>query len=199
MTVAPSPRSPVIAWLSRRSVTRRLRRWAPRWSSEPRSTFARRAGQRRGSAPCRGWGKDAGSPPSSSSMSAEVPGWSVAIDRRRRSQVREHGDLDATTGRATGRVADGRRGPARRTRRVAVRLGLRDLGAEVAERGLPQLELPRRRRLLGLPRRDRRHERKILRLNAAKLYGIEVPRELQLPAEEGTPAAREDAQLVESG
>ena len=42
-------------------------------------------------------------------------------------------------------------------------------------------------------------KRKILGLNAAKPYGIEVPRELQLPAEEGTPAAREDAQLVESG
>ena len=32
----------------------------------------------------------------------------------------------------------------------------------------------------------------------ARLYGIEVPQELQLPAEEGTPAAKEDAQLVES-
>jgi hypothetical protein len=42
-------------------------------------------------------------------------------------------------------------------------------------------------------------KRKILGLNAAKLSGIEVPRELQPPAEEGTPAAREDAHLVESG
>ncbi|HEY3728128.1 MAG TPA: amidohydrolase family protein [Solirubrobacteraceae bacterium] len=40
--------------------------------------------------------------------------------------------------------------------------------------------------------------RKILGLNAAKLYGIEVPAELQLPAEAGTPGAEEDAQLVES-
>src|SRR5690242_1127479 len=40
--------------------------------------------------------------------------------------------------------------------------------------------------------------RKIGGLNAAKRYGIEVPAEFQLPAEEGTPAAKEDAQLVES-
>jgi uncharacterized protein len=39
-------------------------------------------------------------------------------------------------------------------------------------------------------------KKKILGLNAAKLYGIEVPEELRLPDEE--PAAREDAQLVES-
>jgi len=38
--------------------------------------------------------------------------------------------------------------------------------------------------------------RKILGLNAAKLYGIEVPAELQLPGED--PAKREDAELVES-
>ena len=41
-------------------------------------------------------------------------------------------------------------------------------------------------------------KRKILGLNAAKLYGIEVPEELRLPAEAGTPGAEEDAQLVES-
>jgi uncharacterized protein len=38
--------------------------------------------------------------------------------------------------------------------------------------------------------------KKILGLNAAKLYGIEVPQELRLPDE--APAAKEDAQLVES-
>jgi predicted TIM-barrel fold metal-dependent hydrolase len=37
-------------------------------------------------------------------------------------------------------------------------------------------------------------KKKILGLNAAKLYGIDVPEELRLPDE--TPAAREDAQLV---
>jgi uncharacterized protein len=40
-------------------------------------------------------------------------------------------------------------------------------------------------------------KKKILGLNAAKLYGIEVPEELRLPAEEGAPAAQADAQLVE--
>ena len=39
-------------------------------------------------------------------------------------------------------------------------------------------------------------KKKILGLNAAKLYGIEVPAEYQLDAGEGTPAAQDDAQLV---
>jgi uncharacterized protein len=39
-------------------------------------------------------------------------------------------------------------------------------------------------------------KKKIMGLNAARLYDIEVPAELQLPGE--TPAAKEDAQLVES-
>jgi predicted TIM-barrel fold metal-dependent hydrolase len=40
-------------------------------------------------------------------------------------------------------------------------------------------------------------KRKIIGLNAAKLYDIEVPAELQLAPEAGTPAAQEDAQLVQ--
>ena len=40
--------------------------------------------------------------------------------------------------------------------------------------------------------------RKILGLNTAKLYGIEVPAEFRLPDEAGTPGDEEDAQLVES-
>ena len=40
-------------------------------------------------------------------------------------------------------------------------------------------------------------KKKILGLNAAKLYDVEVPADLQLPEEAGTPAARDDAQLVE--
>ena len=40
-------------------------------------------------------------------------------------------------------------------------------------------------------------KKKILGLNAAALYGVEVPTELQLPEGAGTPAAREDAELVE--
>jgi hypothetical protein len=39
-------------------------------------------------------------------------------------------------------------------------------------------------------------KKKILGLNAAKLYGIEVPPEYRLDAGEGTPAAQDDAQLV---
>jgi uncharacterized protein len=41
-------------------------------------------------------------------------------------------------------------------------------------------------------------KKKIMGLNAAKLYGVEVPQELQLPLDEADePAARDDAQLVE--
>jgi predicted TIM-barrel fold metal-dependent hydrolase len=39
-------------------------------------------------------------------------------------------------------------------------------------------------------------KKKILGLNAAKLYGIEVPAEFQLAPDQGTPAAPDDAQLV---
>ena len=48
------------------------------------------------------------------------------------------------------------------------------------------------------PRVNAATKRKILGLNAAKLYGIDVPQELRLPDEAGTPGAKEDAQLVES-
>ncbi len=48
------------------------------------------------------------------------------------------------------------------------------------------------------PRVNDATKRKILGLNAAELYGIDVPKELQLPDESGTPAAEEDAQLVDS-
>jgi hypothetical protein len=48
------------------------------------------------------------------------------------------------------------------------------------------------------PRLDTNGKRKILGLNAAKLYGIDVPDELQLHDDEGgAPASRDDAQLVE--
>jgi predicted TIM-barrel fold metal-dependent hydrolase len=40
-------------------------------------------------------------------------------------------------------------------------------------------------------------KKKVLGLNAAKLYGVEVPAELQLAPQNGTPGARDDAQLVE--
>ncbi|HEU0101110.1 MAG TPA: amidohydrolase family protein [Mycobacteriales bacterium] len=49
------------------------------------------------------------------------------------------------------------------------------------------------------PRVNVATKKKILGLNAAKLYDIPVPVECQLPAEAGTPAAKDDAVLVESG
>jgi uncharacterized protein len=48
------------------------------------------------------------------------------------------------------------------------------------------------------PRLTTDGKKKILGLNAAKLYGIDVPEEFQIPEEAGTPAAREDAQLVDT-
>ncbi len=48
------------------------------------------------------------------------------------------------------------------------------------------------------PRLNDAGKRKILGLNAARLYGIDVPAEFRLPDEAGTPAAQEDAHLVES-
>ena len=48
------------------------------------------------------------------------------------------------------------------------------------------------------PRVNTDTKKKILGLNAAKLYGIEVPAELQLKGD-GQPAAQDDARLVEQG
>jgi predicted TIM-barrel fold metal-dependent hydrolase len=47
------------------------------------------------------------------------------------------------------------------------------------------------------PRWTTTAKKKVFGLNAAKLYGIDVPEELRLPAEAGTAADRTDAQLVE--
>ena len=47
------------------------------------------------------------------------------------------------------------------------------------------------------PRVNAASKKKMLGLNAATLYDIEVPVEFQLPAEEGTPAAQDDAMLVD--
>jgi predicted TIM-barrel fold metal-dependent hydrolase len=46
------------------------------------------------------------------------------------------------------------------------------------------------------PRLSAPGKKKILGLNAARLYGIEVPAEFRIPAQAGTPAARDAAQLV---
>jgi predicted TIM-barrel fold metal-dependent hydrolase len=48
------------------------------------------------------------------------------------------------------------------------------------------------------PRVTTATKKKILGLNAAKLYGIEVPQEYQLGSGEGAPAARDDAVGVSS-
>jgi predicted TIM-barrel fold metal-dependent hydrolase len=42
-------------------------------------------------------------------------------------------------------------------------------------------------------------KKKILGLNAAKLYGIDVPKEAQLPDSAGAPASKDDATLVDDG
>jgi uncharacterized protein len=46
------------------------------------------------------------------------------------------------------------------------------------------------------PRVTTATKKKILGLNAARLYDIKVPDECQLPASEGTPGDPNDAQLV---
>jgi predicted TIM-barrel fold metal-dependent hydrolase len=62
--------------------------------------------------------------------------------------------------------------------------------------GFLDWKMPDRPEFSDYPEVTTATKKKILGLNAAKLYGIEVPPELQLREE--TPAAREDAQLVES-
>ena len=49
------------------------------------------------------------------------------------------------------------------------------------------------------PRVNAASKKKMLGLNAAKLYDIEVPAEFQLPAESGAPGAQDDAALVDDG
>jgi uncharacterized protein len=55
--------------------------------------------------------------------------------------------------------------------------------------------MPETEEFSDYPRLGVAGKKKILGLNAAKLYGIEVPAECQLPA--GAPATREDAELVD--
>ena len=56
--------------------------------------------------------------------------------------------------------------------------------------------MPDREEFADFPRLGVAGKKKILGLNAARLYDIEVPKEFQLPADAGTPAAQDDAQLV---
>jgi hypothetical protein len=50
--------------------------------------------------------------------------------------------------------------------------------------------------LSDYPRMTTASKKKILGLNAAKLYDINVPAEFLVPAQAGTPGAKDDAQLV---
>ena len=63
--------------------------------------------------------------------------------------------------------------------------------------GFVDWEMPDEDQYSDYPRLDTAGKKKILGLNGAKLYGVEVPEELRLPVDAGTPAARDDAQLVE--
>jgi predicted TIM-barrel fold metal-dependent hydrolase len=62
--------------------------------------------------------------------------------------------------------------------------------------GFVDWKMPDREEYADYPAVTTTTRKKILGLNAAKLYGIEVPEELQLKEE--APAKQEDAQLVES-
>ena len=64
--------------------------------------------------------------------------------------------------------------------------------------GFVDWESPEDAEFSDYPRLTTNGKKKILGLNAAKLYGIEVPDEFQIPDEAGEPAAQEDAQLVDS-
>jgi predicted TIM-barrel fold metal-dependent hydrolase len=60
--------------------------------------------------------------------------------------------------------------------------------------GFVDWEMPDDSEYADYPRLDANGKKKILGLNAAALYGVDVPGEFQAA---GEPAAQEDAQLVE--
>ena len=62
-------------------------------------------------------------------------------------------------------------------------------GSPSGSRGAGRVGLPGRD-VLDFPAVTTVSKKKIMGLNAAKLYGVEVPAELRLPEEAGTPAAR---------
>ena len=62
--------------------------------------------------------------------------------------------------------------------------------------GLAAWQMPDDEALSDYPRPSVATKKKILGLNAARLYGIDVPQECQLPPATGIPAARDDAALV---
>jgi uncharacterized protein len=62
--------------------------------------------------------------------------------------------------------------------------------------GLVDWDYPDTEAYADYPRITTASKKKMLGLNAAKLYGIDVPAECRLPDDQGTPGARDDAQLV---
>ncbi|MGH9054902.1 MAG: amidohydrolase family protein, partial [Acidimicrobiales bacterium] len=62
--------------------------------------------------------------------------------------------------------------------------------------GLVDWDYPEGDEYSDYPRVTTATKKKILGLNAAKLYGIDVPARLQLAPDQGTPAAKDDAALV---
>ena len=73
---------------------------------------------------------------------------------------------------------------------------LRHLGAQVADRGPRRLGLPRRRRVLGLPALDdRRPRRRSSASTRPSSTASTCRRSCGCPAENGSPGARDDAQL----
>ena len=106
------------------------------------------------------------------------------VGRHRRPDARPAEVLRQGHGRA---AVLGRRG------QDDLRQRLRHLGAQVAGRGVRRLEIPDDDEFSDYPRLTTATKKKILGLNAAKLYDIKVPAECQLPADAGTPAAKDDA------
>jgi uncharacterized protein len=65
--------------------------------------------------------------------------------------------------------------------------------------GFVDWDYPDEEQFSDYPRVNVNSKKKILGLNAAKLYGLEVPAGCELEGEAGTPAAQDDAKLVEDG
>jgi len=63
--------------------------------------------------------------------------------------------------------------------------------------GFVDWDYPDEEQFSDYPRVNVNSKKKILGLNAAKLYGLEVPAGCELEGEAGTPAAQDDAKLVE--
>jgi predicted TIM-barrel fold metal-dependent hydrolase len=63
--------------------------------------------------------------------------------------------------------------------------------------GFVDWTMPESDEFADYPRLEVAGKKKIMGLNGAKLYGVEVPEELRLPEAAGAPADRADAQLVE--